>query len=101
MRPPVIRGIMFAITLVCGPLCLGSGAVAQPAPLPPPRDEAPPPPPPGPGLAWRHGAWDWNGRGYVWQPGRYVAYRPHAHRWVPGHWSGRGGAPVWIPAHWR
>ncbi len=85
----------------CGLVCLSTGAMAQWAPVPPPRFEAPPPPPPRPGLAWRRGAWDWDGRAYVWRPGQYVAYGPRYHRWVPGHWSGRGGVPVWIPAHWR
>lgn len=73
-------------------------AQAQWAPMPPPRHEIPPPPPPGPRAAWQNGGWDWNGRGYVWRPGHYVAWRPH-HEWVPGHWGRRGR--VWIPAHWR
>ena len=41
----------------------------------------------------------WNGAGYVWNPGHYVAIAPGT-RWEPPHWAWRGGAWVWLPGHW-
>lgn len=77
-------------------------AMAQWAPVPERRYEPPPPPPPpGARMAWQSGAWDWDGRGYVWRPGHYVGWRPAYHTWIPGHWSRRGYHQVWIPPHWR
>jgi len=59
------------------------------------------PPPPGPGHLWIDGCWDWNGRGYVWQHGRWtLPPQPHTvwvgpryerfdrdYRYTPGHWG--------------
>jgi hypothetical protein len=56
---------------------------------------------PGPRYVWTLGYYRYDGRRYVWVPGRYVLPpRPHA-RWVPGHWAHRRGGYVWIEGHWR
>jgi hypothetical protein len=92
-----------------------SSAVAQPAPPPgpgavemapyappPPRIEAVPPPPVAPQpLYWVPGRWQWDGRGWIWIPGHYVARPPHRAHWVPGHWVARPGGWFWVEGHWR
>lgn len=92
----------------CVAVCLATGAVAAHAqgyplqpPPPAPYEVAPPPPPPSRAyMVWRPGFWRWNGRTYVWVPGRYVrAPRPGA-VWLPGHWVARHHRWVWVPGHW-
>ena len=52
--------------------------------------------PPGPGYVWIGGYHRWDGRAYVWIPGRYER-RPHARAvWRPAHWETRGRRHVWI-----
>ena len=48
-------------------------------------------PPPTPGCAWTGGYYRWDGRKYVWQPGR----------WVDGHWRQTRRGWTWVPGHWR
>lgn len=69
---------------------------------------APPPPivehrpvAPGPRYVWIGGFQRWNGRAYVWVPGRWVLPpRPHA-VWVPGHWRMTPRGYRWVRGHWR
>lgn len=50
---------------------------------------------------WVAGYHRWDGRAYVWVPGRYeVPPRPHAH-WVAHHWVHRDGGWVLVEGHWR
>lgn len=70
-------------------------------PPPPPREVVPAPPHEHPGWVWVPGFHRWDGRAYVWVPGRY-AEPPYAHaRWVPGHWDRHEGGYVWVEGHWR
>jgi hypothetical protein len=56
---------------------------------------------PGPGYVWTPGYYRWDGRAYVWMPGRHVLPpRPHA-VWVPGHWGHERRGFFWIDGHWR
>src|SRR5262249_34139372 len=56
---------------------------------------------PGPGYVWTPGYYRWDGRAYVWIPGRHVlAPRPHA-VWVQGHWVRERRGWYWIDGHWR
>jgi hypothetical protein len=58
---------------------------------------------PGPPEAWvwQPGHWRWDGREYVWIPGRYAG-RPHrVAQWVPPHWEPRPGGYAFIEGHWR
>jgi hypothetical protein len=60
-----------------------------------------PGPRPSPNHVWVAGYHRWDGRAYVWVPGRYeVAPRPHAH-WVAHHWVRRDGGWVLVEGHWR
>ncbi len=69
---------------------------------------APPPPPverrvPAPDArhVWVAGYQRWDGRAYIWTPGRWVL-PPRAHAfWVPGRWDRRPGGYAWVPGHWQ
>ena len=71
--------------------------VGPPAPIVETRVVAP-----GPGDVWIAGYHTWDGRAYVWRPGRWDrAPRAHA-RWVPARWvhDGRHGWYL-VNGHWR
>jgi hypothetical protein len=69
-------------------------------PPPPPVVVELKPPPPSREHFWIEGYQRWDGRAYIWVPGRYEV-RPHAGaRWVPARWEPRGGGKVWIEGHW-
>ena len=98
-------------TLALSGVLLASAAFAQPYP-PPPGAYAPipaepayvaPPPPPGPPERYvlERAHWHWDGRAYVWVPGRWVVRQVGFHEYVPGHWVPRRGHWFWEPAHWR
>lgn len=48
---------------------------------------------------WIRGHWQWDGRAYVWTPGRWEVRRTHE-VWVAGHWRATSGGYVWVPGHW-
>ena len=56
---------------------------------------------PGPNYVWVAGYHRWDGRAYVWVPGRWEV-PPHAHaRWVAHRWVHRNGGWVMVEGHWR
>jgi hypothetical protein len=56
---------------------------------------------PGPGYVWIEGYHRWDGRGYLWVPGRWErAPRPRA-VWVPGHWAQDRHGWYWVEGRWR
>jgi WXXGXW repeat (2 copies) len=56
---------------------------------------------PGPGYVWLPGYYRWDGRAYVWVPGRHVLPpRPRA-VWVPGHWAQERRGWFWVEGRWR
>ena len=58
-------------------------------------------PPPSRGHVWVSGYHRWDGRAYVWEPGRWeLPPRPRAH-WVPHRWVHRHGGWVLVEGHWR
>jgi len=57
--------------------------------------------PPGPGYVWIEGYHHWNGRAYVWTPGRW-APPPRAYSsWVPGRWVHDRHGWYYVQGHWR
>ena len=54
------------------------------------------------GRVWVSGYHRWDGRVYVWVPGRWVA-PPRAHvRWVPGRWvHDQHHGWYWVEGRWR
>ena len=61
-----------------------------------------PPAPAGPGYVWIPGYHAWNGRAYVWHPGRWDRAPRRNARWVPARWvhDGRNGWYL-VEGHWR
>lgn len=57
---------------------------------------------PTPGHVWIGGYHRWNGRAYVWVPGRW-ALPPRAHAvWVPGYWKfHKGHGHYWVEGRWK
>lgn len=56
---------------------------------------------PSPRHVWVGGYHRWDGRAYVWVPGRHILPpRPRA-VWVPGHWARHRRGHYWVEGHWR
>ena len=56
---------------------------------------------PGPEFVWIRGYHRWDGRAYVWDPGRWER-RPQARAvWVEGHWVKHRKGWYWEEGHWR
>jgi hypothetical protein len=56
---------------------------------------------PGPEHVWIGGYHKWDGRAYVWEPGRWEAPpRPHA-VWVAPRWNHRHDGYVFVEGRWR
>lgn len=68
----------------------------------------PPPPPrevvtvrPGPQYVWVQGYQQWNGRRYVWVPGRWVVPPRRYRNWKPGRWEQTRRGYIWRDGRWR
>lgn len=107
MKQALIRAALVC-SLIVGVLVTAQAAsaamVVSVAPVPPP----PPPrvvvaPAPGGGFVWVAGFYQWNGRAYVWLPGRWVR-PPYPHAvWVPAtvtYVPARHGY-VFVAGYWR
>jgi hypothetical protein len=70
--------------------------VAPPAPIVEVRPVAP-----SPRHVWIDGYHRWDGRRYVWTPGRWAMPPRRGGVWVPGHWDRRPGGYIWIGGRWR
>jgi hypothetical protein len=68
---------------------------------PPPVIVETAPPPPSPRHVWIGGYHRWDGRTYVWVPGRYEVPRRHYKVWVPGHWAQHRRGWYWMEGRWR
>jgi hypothetical protein len=86
-------------------LCVGpAGAdtrvyvrIAPPAPIVETRIVAP-----SRGHIWITGYHRWDGRAYVWVPGRWELPPSHYHHWVAGHWvHERHNGYYWVDGHWH
>ena len=92
-----LMAIVFAGALTLG---VASAAVIVHV-APPPVVVETRPVAPGPGYVWIDGYQNWNGRAYVWVPGRWeLPPRPHA-RWIAHHWVRRHGGWVLVEGRWR
>lgn len=103
----VVRGLAAAAVLAAaigaGSACVasfGNGvyvAYAPPAPVYEARIVAP-----GPGFVWVAGFYRWDGRAYIWRPGRWER-PPHPHaRWEQGRWEQHGNHGWrYKEGHWR
>ncbi len=50
---------------------------------------------------WITGFWRYDGRAYVWMPGRWELPPRGNHEWIEPRWENRGGGYVFIEGHWR
>src|SRR5262245_37593952 len=70
--------------------------IGPPAPIVETRSGAP-----GPHHVWIAGYHRWDGRAYVWVPGRWELPPAHYHAWVPGHWvHHQKHGWYWADGHW-
>jgi hypothetical protein len=56
---------------------------------------------PGPGFVWIEGYHRWDGRGYLWVPGRWERAPRARAAWVPGHWAQDRRGWYWVDGRWR
>jgi hypothetical protein len=98
---PAFTAVFFGLILMAAPASASTHArvyvrVGPPAPVVEVRSAAP-----GPKFVWVDGYQRWNGRAYVWVPGRW-AVPPHPRAvWVPARWvHDRHGWYV-VKGHWR
>jgi hypothetical protein len=68
---------------------------------PPPLVVETAPVPPSPRHVWIGGYHRWDGRTYVWVPGRYEVPRRHYRVWVPGRWAQHRRGYYWVDGRWR
>ncbi|HTS27628.1 MAG TPA: hypothetical protein VMH81_17260 [Bryobacteraceae bacterium] len=91
-------GLVFAGILACGTAMSAEVIIRIPPPRPRIEHRAARP---GPRYVWVGGYHRWDGRAYVWVPGRWeLPPRPHAY-WVAHHYERRGGGWVFVEGHWR
>jgi len=57
--------------------------------------------PPGPGYVWVEGYHRWDGRAYVWVPGRWDRGPQARAVWVPGRWVQDKHGWYYVQGHWR
>ncbi len=97
-----LKNIMLA---VAGGLLLSASLAAQAqvavriAP-PPPRAGEPMPHSPHRGWVWQPGFYRWDGRNYVWYPGRWARPPYGGAIWVPGQWRRGPRGYVWVDGRW-
>jgi hypothetical protein len=56
---------------------------------------------PGPGYVWVSGYHVWDGRAYVWRPGRWDRAPRASARWVPARWVRDRHGWYLVEGHWR
>ena len=67
---------------------------------PPPRRAEIPPPAPSPQALWTVGHWEWNGKRYIWTPGRYVERPSPSSNWIDGYWEEQPQGWMWTEGRW-
>jgi hypothetical protein len=56
---------------------------------------------PGPGYVWTPGYYRWDGRSYLWVPGRHVLAPRRNAVWVSGRWVRDRQGWYWVEGRWR
>jgi WXXGXW repeat (2 copies) len=96
---PVLSAMVFGIVLSAATASASTHVyvrIGPPAPVVEVRAVAP-----GPRYVWIDGYHRWNGRAYVWTPGRWVV-PPRAHAvWVPARWVHERRGWYFVEGHWR
>jgi len=88
---------------LCGVVACGGGGVygTYVETAPPPERVEVVEVAPGPGYLWVDGHWNWTGRAYAWEPGRWVVAEGSHHTWARGHWKHNRRGWHWVDGHWR
>ena len=97
----LIFGLLFSLVLCIGSACAAPRSsvyirVGPPAPVVEVRSVAP-----GPRFVWIAGSQRWDGRRYVWVPGRWTAPPRARAVWVPGRWVHERRGWYFMDGHWR
>jgi YXWGXW repeat-containing protein len=95
---PWVAAAVLAGTLIASPALAARVyiKIAPPAPIAEVRVVAP-----GPGHVWIPGFHRWDGRAYIWVPGRWdLPPRPGV-VWVTGHWRHHRHGWYWVEGRWR
>jgi hypothetical protein len=103
MTKPILAVALLGASLLAGCASQSTTTVAANPfpPVPPPMTETIPKPPVSPEqLLWQPGHWDWNGDGYVWQPGEYVPAAGHGALFQTGYWQQTQSGWLWVKPHW-
>lgn len=97
----VVRASVLTAVLLAIPACASAGTrayirIGPPAPVVEVRTVSP-----GPRYVWVGGYHRWDGRAYLWVPGRWATPPRNRHGWVPARWvHDRRGWYV-VNGHWR
>jgi hypothetical protein len=98
---PVLSALLFGFVLLATSTSASADTrvyvrIGPPAPIVQVRTVSP-----GPRYVWVDGYHRWNGRAYVWVPGRW-AVPPHARAvWVPARWVHEHRGWYIVEGHWR
>lgn len=102
----VFRRLVLAAPLMLGPLAACGGHTAPPGAVfvvdrpPRPRVEVRGARPET-GWVWLPGHYRWDGRGYLWDGGRWDRIPRGMKRWVPGQWDHSRQGWYWVEGRWR
>jgi len=97
----LILGLLFSLVLGIGSACATPASrvyvrIGPPAPVVEVRSVAP-----GPHFVWIAGYHRWDGRRYLWVPGRWAAPPRARAVWVPGRWVHERRGWYFMDGHWR
>ena len=103
MRARTSLSILFGLllTILALPGCASAGTRLYVRTGPPARIVEVRPVAPGPRYVWIDGYHRWDGRGYVWVPGRWAAPPRARAAWVPGRWAHDRRGWYFVEGHWR
>ena len=96
----LLRCIALFLAALTAQLTLAQTVVRVPPPRPPTHARAIGRPPQ-PGFVWTAGYHRWNGRRYVWVPGRWVRPPRRGAVWVAPRWNRRGNGWTFRAGYWR
>ena len=101
VRFSLLSAVLLSVLMSASTACVAAHVRAYVRIAPPPPIVEVRPAAPGPLFVWVAGYHRWDGRVYVWEPGRWVARpRPRA-VWVPAHWVPDRRGWYFVEGHWR
>jgi WXXGXW repeat (2 copies) len=104
-----LKGLLFAVTILPGPLILGTpapaaaqiGVVVSVQLAPPELPVYEQPPMPEVGYVWTPGFWQWDAStGYYWVPGTWIQPPTVGVLWTPPYWGWSDGLYIFHGGYW-